>query len=79
MTDHAHCYCFPVCLSETHITQGLDEKGKKKQFIQSKDVKDIMCCHCGSFKEKKLLFVQTEGHGILRHHTAYAPKEEGKK
>lgn len=79
MTDHVHCYCFPVSIWETH-TGGfeLDEKGRKKPFIRESSTRDTMCCHCGAFKERKLRFVQTEGHGILRHNIGYAPKEEAK-
>ncbi len=77
MTDHVHCYCFPVCLSERH-TGGMevDEKGKKKPMIRETDTRDTMCCHCGAFKERRLLFIQDEKHGILRHRIWHAPKEK---
>lgn len=74
MTDHVHCYCFPVCLSETH-TGGheLDEKGRKKPIVREMNTRDTMCCHCGHFKDKKLKFNQVEGHGVLRHSIWHAP------
>jgi hypothetical protein len=37
-----------------------------------------MCCHCGNFKDRRLKFIQAEGHGILRHHIWHAPKEPKK-
>jgi hypothetical protein len=81
MTDHAHCFCFPVGLSETHAGgYELDERGKKKPIVRENNTRDTMCCHCGAFKERKLKFIQTEGHGLLRHHIWHAPKEDaGKK
>lgn len=69
MTDHVHCYCFPVCHSVTHTGFELDERGKRKPFLHEDNTRDQMCCHCGHFKEGRLKFVQTEGHGILRHNT----------
>lgn len=67
MTDHVHCYCFPVCWSIRHTGTEIDERGKKKAVIRDEETRDSMCCHCGHFKEGKLKFVQTEGHGILCH------------
>jgi len=68
MMEHLHCWCFPVSWSIRH-TGGteIDERGKRKPIIRDEEVRDTMCCHCGAFKERKLRFVQTEGHGILRH------------
>lgn len=79
MTDHAHCYCFPVGMSETQ-TGGfeLDEKGRKKPIVRETTTRDTMCCHCGNFKDRRLKFIQAEGHGILRHHIWHAPKDEKK-
>ena len=80
MTDHAHCYCIASCLSETH-TGGfeIDEKGKKKPIRREDNTRDAMCCFCGRYKEGRLKFVQTEGHGLLRHLTVKAPKDTEKK
>ena len=68
MTEHVHCYCMSCCISETH-TGGyeVDEKGKRRPFTRERNVRDMMCCHCGRFKDGRIKFVQTEGHGILRH------------
>lgn len=76
MTEHVHCWCFPVCWSIRHTGTELDERGKKKEIIRDEEVRDTMCCHCGTFKEKKLRFVQAEGHGILRHSIARVDKKK---
>lgn len=77
MTDHAHCFCFPVCLSETHTgVFEIDAKGRKKPIVREENTRDTMCCHCGAFKDRILKFIQAEGHGILRHHIWKMPKEK---
>ena len=69
MTDHVHCYCFPVCHSVSHTGAfEIDEKGRKRPIVREENTRDTMCCHCGKFKEGRLKFnLESEKHGILRH------------
>lgn len=77
MTDHAHCWCFPVGWSVQHMGGfEIDERGRKKPIVHEENVRDTMCCHCGAFKDRKLLFVQVEGHGILRHSISRVKNEK---
>jgi hypothetical protein len=78
MIEHDHCYCFPVCYSESHTGFEIDERGKRKPTRHETNTRDSMCCHCGHFKEGRLVFVQAEGHGVLRHHTRPIRPEEKK-
>ena len=76
MMDHAHCFCFPVGLTESHIGLEIDERGKRKQIKREENTRDTMCCHCGAFQDGKLQFIQTEDHGILRHRIWHAKKKQ---
>jgi len=77
MIEHVHCYCYPVCMSETHTgTFEIDEKGRKKPIVREENTRDTMCCHCGTFKDRRLKFIQAEGHGILRHHIWKTDKKD---
>lgn len=78
MIEHDHCFCFPICLTESHTGFELDERGRRKAFTRENNTRDTMCCHCGAFKDGKLRFIQEDNHGILRHRIWHAPKE-GKK